>query len=175
MHKELISYCLIMMLFGCLPTDGEDMQPVDVVELVPAMETIALTTYAMPIVLSVHASEKDEFELHWQTSFGRLEIRKGDGIDFFVVQDSITCASKAAEIESGIFEVEYIEKTDSILRYTAKIPGGDTEYHHFFASFEIDGIRYNFENNPLVEANEKQISTMVLIVKNFSSLKNDGM
>jgi hypothetical protein len=162
-----------MTLIGCLPNEGEDMQPNDVVEVLPAVETIALTDYAMPIALSVHASEKDEFELSWHPSFGRLEIRKGNLLDFFVVQDSITCATKATEIESGIFEIEYVEMTDSILRYTAKIPGGDTEYHHFFASFEIDGIRYNFENNPLVEASKKQIDDMVSIVKNFSSLKND--
>jgi hypothetical protein len=175
MYKIFIVYFLTLMSVGCLSTDTEEFQPAETLADTPAMVAIPLNEFAMPIGLMVEPSEKDEIELSWNASFGRLEVRKGKSIDFFVVQDTVTCLFKSVEIESGIFEIEYIEKTDNVLIYKAKLPGGDTEYHHFFASFEIDGVRYNFENNPLVEASEKHIAAMLVQVMNFSTLKNDAI
>jgi hypothetical protein len=161
---------LVLGITGCAGYDIDETIPESGVTNTQQLETISLQDYALPIAWQVEPSELDAFDLSWNPSFGRLEIRKGKEIDFFVVQDTLTCAAKAIEIESGIFEIEYTEKTDRMLIYKAMLPGGGAEYWHFFASFELGGERYIFENNPLVEVEEKQISAMVAHVKNFSSM-----
>ncbi len=132
---------------------------------------IDISEMGLPLKFSVDSLDAKHFEMQWNAGFGRMEVSGPDGIDFFIVQDSISCRIKKQEIESGIFEVVYLQDDNDILFYEAKLPYGSSSYFHYFASIQIGGEIYNFENNPLVEFSQHEIAGMVEMTKSFKSSK----
>lgn len=134
---------------------------------------IDIADVGFPLKFSVDSAIAKEFDFKWNPGFGRMEVSGPEGINFFIVQDTISCSTKKAEIESGIFEIDYLQDDFEVLFYEAKLPHGSSPYFHFFASLDIGGEIYNFENNPLVEFGQHEIAAMVELAKSFKTSKND--
>ena len=122
--------------------------------------SIDLKEHGLPITLGLD-SNNSELSIVWNDTFGRLELSNDAGLEVFVMEDTLSCASKSLEIEATIFTVNYHTKTDEILAYETSLPDGSAAYHHVFASMNIGGTNYTFENNPLVSYSREQVEEML--------------
>lgn len=162
--------CILMLAtlaWSCTP---DQLSPAETGAQKPTREAfreLDLSAGGLPLALRVPAASKPEISANWNASFGRMELTNPQGMSMFVTQDTLSCKSKKTDIEDGIFKIEYIVESDSLLYYKTTLPDGDSPYWHFFASFEIDGRSYNFENNPLVEFTEKEVKYMTEIAANI--------
>ena len=163
---------LIFLIWGCTPTENSPPSDSDGMGGKMVYQKYDLSSGGLPLALLVKPDESFDLIATWNAAFGRMEVSDKNDMSVFISQDTLSCKSKMEEIESGIFEVTYIVNTDSLIFYKTNLPDGHTPYWHFFASFPIDGVHYVFENNPIIECNEKQIEVMTKIVGHISSANN---
>ena len=165
-------FSLVYLISGC--TQGENSPPPGADDMEEKVEYLKydLSSGGLPLALLVEHGEMPSLKATWNSAFGRMEVSDKRDMSIFITQDSLSCKSKMEEIESGIFRVSYIVKTDSLIFYKTNLPDGHTPYWHFFASFPINGVHYVFENNPIIECTEKQIEAMTNIVGHISSTNN---
>lgn len=173
MRKYIYSiFSMVFLLSGCSlsenspPPESEDAEE-EIVYL-----KYDLSSGGLPLALLVEPGDTPDLRTSWNATFGRMEVSDKRDMSIFISEDTLSCKSKMEEIESGIFEVTYIEKSDSLIFYKTNLPDGHTPYWHFFASFPVNGIHYVFENNPIIECSEKQIERMTKIVRHISSTNN---
>lgn len=139
----------------------------------PAHKTVDLSSGGLPLIAEFPAESKTQIDPNWNETFGRMEVSNDLGIEIFITQDKKYCAEKKQEIESGVFEIVYAVETDSLISYKAQLPGGNSEYWHVYACFELAGESYCFENNPLIEYNKSQAAFMVDFIGYVKPKKGD--
>ncbi len=100
-------------------------------------------------------------------TFGRMELQDERGLSLFVMEDSTTCVSKKEEIESGIFQIEYVVDNERILAYKSSLPDGSESYHHLFASLLLNGTHYTLESDPLVSYNQSELRQLIDLVNSI--------
>jgi len=163
---------LIFLISGCAPS--EDLPPAGLEDISEKIELqkFDLSSGGLPLAVLFEPGESPDLKAIWNPTFGRMEVSDTNDMSVFISQDTLSCKAKMEEIESGIFEVSYIVKTDTLIFYKTNLPDGHTPYWHFFASFPIDGVHYVFENNPIIECTEKQIERMTEMVGHISSVDN---
>jgi len=162
---------LVLITFSCkrdgvLPgaNPGEDSPKL-------VMEQIDLSHGGLPLAILAEDLQPNDLHAKWNEAFGRMELTKDNSLNIFISQDTLSCMAKKQDIESGIFEISYIEDTDSLIFYKTTLPDGSAPYWHFFASFELNKVNYNFENDPLVECTERQIKLMTELIRNVRQLQ----
>ena len=155
---------LALITFSC-KRDGEfpDTNP-DEESSKQHVEQIDLSEGGLPLAIFAKGLKPDDLQAKWNETFGRMELTKDNSLTIFISQDTLSCKARKRDIESGIFEISYIEDTDSLIFYKTTLPDGSIPYWHFFASFELNKINYNFENDPLIECTEKQIKLMTELI-----------
>lgn len=173
--RHIVVLC-ILIVFGCTASESEmPITPVEQ-EIVQVYELIDLSSGGFPLELKIYPDENPVIHSTWNATFGRMELNVKPDVNIFVKQDTVSIASKKEEIESGIFDISYITQNDSLIFYKASLPEGLASYWHFFALYSVDGIYYNFENNPIVECTEHQIEAMIDVVNRITQenyLKNE--
>ncbi len=170
--KRIIYVLLILLVgFGCVdsedldsPTNGETAEKS---VLIP----MDISHAGLPLIAMVVPKEGYQIEAKWNDTFGRLELQDTEGMDLFIQEIDLSCDEKKKEIESGIFNVEYVFENDSILCYTTSLPDGTPAYSHLFGSILIGESNYTFENNPLVECSPVQITHMKSVIENIQFSK----
>jgi hypothetical protein len=131
---------------------------------------VRLDEQGMPITLEVDSEVLPHLSFQWNADFGRMEVDLPLNNQVFILQDDLDCTAKREELETGIFEISYLINTDSLLVYESRIPEGNVSYWHFFRVFELEGIRYYAENNPLIECSKNDVKLMSEI---FSHIRAD--
>lgn len=144
----------ILLMASC-SIDGDRHHESDTGHDMPVWESARL-----PIELSIDSSMKHSIREEWNASFGRLEIEIAPDLEIFVVQADYPTSAKLEDPSLGVFEIEFLNKSDSLLVYGSRIPGSDIEYWHFFRTFELNGKRYYAENNPLIEYSKHDVEVM---------------
>lgn len=165
-------FILMLLVSGCIPGENSPPPGSEDIEEKVEYQKHDLSSGGLPLALLVEPGVSSDLVATWNPIFGRMEVSDKEDMSIFILQDTLSCKSKMEEIESGIFEVTYIVNTDSLIFYKTNLPDGHTPYWHFFASFQIDGVHYVFENNPIIECTEKQIEAMTEIVGHISSTNN---
>src|SRR5690606_35596906 len=134
---------------------------------------VDLSKGGLPLGIKMDPGVTLEMDARWNPAFGRMELQDDRGMSIFIVEDTVSCATKKAEIEGGIFTISYLIENDSLIFYKSTLPDGSTPYWHFFASFTVGNSHYTFENNPLVECTEGQIRAMTDLVGRIDPLNNE--
>lgn len=159
---------ILFFFYSCAVNENEEPVVIEENEEVVIHRQIDLSAGGLPLGLIEVPGEEAEVSTVWNPTFGRMEVDLKPDVSIFIKQDTVSIASKIAEIESGVFEITYLAKTDSLIFYKTSLPGGIAPYWHFFASFPIDGMYYNFENNPIIECNQRQIEKMLGFVSRIT-------
>ncbi len=170
MNRNIICILLISTVTGCSNIETEIANPVQQEVEIPSPGFVSLSEYGLPISMDIGPKNQSDFHFYWNETFGRLEINNGQDIDFFVSQDTIRCATRKGEIESGIFTIDYIVENEEVLFYEATLPFSSSSYYHFFVCLRVDGKIYNLENNPLVEFRKSDIASMIDLSKSFKAV-----
>lgn len=166
--------CLAAVISSCTtldkssPSEGAYVSP---------FSPVGLDQFDMNITLMLPDSLAGSADLHWNSSFGRLEVSAGQGIYFYIVEDGLGTKDKKEELKREIFETEIEIDNDQELLYALSLPEGSVYYYNYFAIAEIHGRKYSFENNPLVECSRTDAYQMRDIIQatiTFSSTPPDG-
>lgn len=168
MKWTLYITALLLCLLSCSPNGELELQKDDESTSIEGLQAVDLSSNGLPLTAFISKETAHDFRADWNDTFGRMEVSDESGLNLFIQETEYSCTDKKQEIESSIFEVEYNFDNDSILCYTTTLPDGTPAYSHIFASFEINGVNYAFENNPLVECNPSQIAHMKTFVENMS-------
>jgi hypothetical protein len=171
MKRTIYAIGFLFFVNGC--SNSTDIDPPQHLESVPptTLMPVDLSHTGMPLVAMVAHKDEYKMDIRWNETFGRLELRDDFGLDIFVKQDTLSCTSKKEEIEASIFNIEYSVFTDTLICYSASLPDGAAKYRHIFASFNIGGTPYTFENNPLVECSLEDIDHMTEIITQMEAIQ----
>lgn len=131
----------------------------------PKWQEVAIGAKVLPLAILVPNGQ--DFELHsrWNETFGRLELIGQDNDEIFIRESEITCEDKKRELNSSIFQVSYLEASDSILIYQTSVPGGEESYWNVFAVLHDDSTSYTAEQNPLIAYDREDITRLSSIIK----------
>ncbi len=168
---RILLICLVLAMSVSCATDNAPV-PEDIATK-PIFKSIDLSSGGLPLIAEIPDESKTKFKPKWNETFGRMEVTNDLGIEIFITQDTKTCAEKKQEIESGVFEIVYAVESDSLLSYKAQLPEGNSEYWHVYASYNLGGVTYSFENNPLIEYNKSQAAFMVDFIGYVKPKKGD--
>lgn len=166
-------FAIIFLFTSCSTSDNVPPENADPEHQESQGEIVDLSTGGMPLALKVNAKSTVKIDCKWNAAFGRMELSDAQGLNIFVFEDTLSCASKKEEIEGGVFEISYIIDTEKLIFYKSTLPDGSTPYWHFYASFPLGDSHYVFENNPLVESTEGQIEAMIGLVRNIVVLNRE--
>lgn len=163
----------ILLATSCSTSDNVPPGEGDQVNLQTQSELVDLSDGGLPLALKVNGQGSVKIVSKWNSAFGRMELSDSHGLNIFVFEDTVSCASKREEIEGGVFEISYIIDTETLIFYKSTLPDGSTPYWHFYASFPLGDSHYVFENNPLVECTEGQIEAMIGLVRKIVGLNGE--
>lgn len=133
---------------------------------------IDLSEGGLPLALRVPLGVTPDIHVEWDATFGRMVLTGPSGISIFITADTLSLQTRKREIENGIFKITYLLQTKHLLYYKSTLPDGASPYWHYFASFEIGGKNYVFENNPLIEFTEEEVKRMTEITQNIYPQQN---
>lgn len=166
--KYLYYICSVLLLCWSCKSDQPSPQKAEVqVSATEPYHIINFSEGGLPLALRVPLGENPRISAQWNPVFGRMELSDEKGMSLFISEDTTSCATRKTEIENEIFKVKYLVDTEHLLFYKTALPDGSSPYWHFFASEKIGSGSYVFQNNPLVEFTEKEISYMTKIVRNI--------
>lgn len=170
MKRTIYAIGFLFFVNGCSnSTDIDQPQHLEEVPITTLMP-IDLSHTGMPLVAMIEHKDNYQIDIRWNDTFGRLELRDAFGLDLFIKQDTLSCAAKKEEIEASIFNIEYAVFTDTLICYSASLPNGEAKYRNIFASFNIAGTPYTFENNPLVECSMNDINHMTEVITQMQAV-----
>lgn len=173
--KYINSIFLVLILCtGCSVSDNEPPEKAVAAEAAPQFEIVDLSRGGLPLALKTEPGVTVELDARWNPAFGRMELSNAHDMSIFIVEDTLSVASKKADIEGEIFTISYLIETDSLILYKSTLPDGSTPYWHFFASFPVGNAHYIFENNPLIECTEGQIRAMTDLVGRIHGLNKEA-
>ncbi len=132
-------------------------------------QEVAIGANVLPLILRMPERENVEVHSRWNETFGRLEIIGVQNDEIFIRESDISCADKRKELESGIFEVNYLEASDSLLIYTTSVPGSDEKYWNVFATKSGRQTTYTAEQNPLIAYSREDIKRMTTTIKRIKA------
>lgn len=132
-------------------------------------QEVAIGANVLPLVLRMPENEQVEVHSRWNETFGRLEIIGIKNDEIFIRESSISCAQKRKELESGVFEVNYLEENDSLLIYTTSVPGSDEIYWNVYATKRGKASIYAAEQNPLIAYSREDIVRMTATIKRIKA------
>jgi len=128
-------------------------------------QEVAIGAKVLPLVILVPEGQDLELHSRWNETFGRLELTGAGNDEIFIKESEITCADKKRELNSSIFELSFLEDSDSLLIYQTSVPGGEESYWNVFAVVKGDSISYTAEQNPLIAYNREDILRLSSIIK----------
>lgn len=132
-------------------------------------QEVAIGANVLPLVLRVPENEDPNIHPRWNETFGRLELSGQKNDEIFIRESLTTCADKKKELNAGIFEVRFLEESDSLLVYETSVPGGEESYWNIFATIYSDNIAFTAEQNPLIAYNRDDIERMVSVIKRIKA------
>jgi hypothetical protein len=128
-------------------------------------QEVAIGANVLPLVLLVPDGQDNHLHSRWNETFGRLELIGDENDEIFIKESEITCEDKKRELNSSIFQVSYLEESDSILIYQTSVPGGEESYWNVFAVLRNDSTSYTAEQNPLIAYDREDIARLSSIIK----------
>jgi len=161
MKRFIVILAATSLLFSCAQEETHP-KPVE-------WQEVAIGANVLPLFLRVPEYESLEVHSRWNETFGRLEIIGQKNDEIFVKESDITCADKIKELNSGIFNVNFLEKSDSILIYTTSVPGSAELYWNVFASIKGKSATYSAEQNPLIAYKREDITRIITIIKRIKA------
>lgn len=170
---KYIAYIFALIFLSTSCSTSDNVPPENTLQEQRESEIVDLSAGGLPLALRVSAQSSVKIDSKWNSAFGRMELSGLHGLNVFVIEDTLSCASKKEEIEGGVFDISYIIETESLIFYKSTLPDGSTPYWHFYASFPLGDSHYVFENNPLVECTELQIEAMIGLVRNIVVLNRE--
>ena len=132
-------------------------------------QEVAIGANVLPLSLRIPENEDVNVHARWNETFGRLELIGENNNEIFIRESLMTCADKKNELAADIFDVSYIEESDTMLVYKTSVPGGDEYYWNVFASIQADTSHYIIEQNPLIAYDQKAITQMATIIKRIKA------
>lgn len=172
MKKHIYFLSVVLFFFSCTP-ENDSADAINKASASESFQTYDLSTGGLPLAIMLPSGEDPQITAQWNPSFGRMELTDPQGMNLFISQDTLSCDTKKLELEEGIFKIEYIIDSDSIIFYKSMLPDGSSPYWHFFASFDIGGKNYNIENNPLIEFTSNQVKHMTEIARKICEHSNE--
>lgn len=171
MKKHIYFLIIVFISFSCTP-ENDSVDANNPANAAESFQKYDLSAGGLPLAIKMDSGENPQIQAEWNASFGRMELTDPLGMNLFISQDTLSCNTKKMELEDGIFKIEYLIDSDSIIYYKSMLPDGSSPYWHFFASFEIGGKNYNIENNPLIEFTPKEVKHMTEIARNICEHAN---
>ena len=135
----------------------------------PKWQEVAIGANVLPLALRIPENEALTISSRWNETFGRLELIGQENDMVFIQESETTCLEKQNELDAGIFNVSYVEQSDSLLVYKTSVPGGKESYWNVFASIKIGDTRYVIEQNPLIAYNREDIIRITDIIKRIKA------
>ena len=141
----------------------------DAVDTYEQMVELDLTDYDIEAKMYVPDESKGKAELN-ATDWGSVTINVGKGYGIELVPFGLTVEEKKGELEGDlVYDIEYLEETETAIFYTKTIKEGDMEPEfHFFANAEINGDVVEIKN---VEDRLFKKGAVELMMKSARSLK----
>jgi len=136
------------------------------------IDAVKWNSERLPIALNVSQEIKEKLSERWNPALGRLELKIEPNLEIFVVQSEYPVDAKLQDPALEIFEIDFWQKTDSLLVFGSRIPESEAVYWQFFRTFEIDGVPYYAENNPLIEYQREDVELMSEIFADIRPLNS---
>ncbi len=171
MKKHIYFLIIFSLSFSCTP-ENDFVDAKNKEKPVESFQKYDLSEGGLPLAIKLPFGQNPQIQAQWNASFGRMELTDPQGMNLFISQDTLSCSTKKIELEDGIFKIEYLIDSDSIIYYKSMLPDGSSPYWHFFASFDIGGKNYNIENNPLIEFTPQEVKHMTEIARNICEHAN---
>lgn len=132
-------------------------------------QEVTIGANVLPLYLRIPVGEDPGVNPRWNETFGRLELIGKNNEEIFIRESTTTCSDKKKDLATSIFEVIFLEESDSLLIYRTSVPGGEESYWNIFASFTDGENSYVAEQNPLIAYDKEEILRMSDIIKHIEA------
>ncbi len=131
-------------------------------EALSNMTSIDLSEYDLAASISIPDESKGRAEVN-ATDWGSIAIKVGAKYNLDILPFGISVAEKKEELASDlVYEIEYIEETESSILYKKTIKDSEIEAeYHFFLTKEIDGDIVEVKNGAEESFSQRAIEKMM--------------
>lgn len=161
MKRIIILIAMTSLLFSC---KQEEPLP-----KAPEWQEVDIGANVLPLHLRIPEGEEIHMHSHWNETFGRLELSGKENDEIFIQESQTTCADKKKELAGSIFEVSFLEDSDSLLIYRTSVPGSEESYWNIFALLTDKHANYIAEQNPLIAYDQEEILRISDIIKRIKA------
>lgn len=152
---NLVFLWVLILFYSCSkpPADTENSTEKNEVREFSLAET------GLPLLLPI-PTDLDTLAAMWHASTGKAEVDGGEHFNMTLQEMESTISEKKADLELGIFQVEYLEEDSNHIIYQTTLPDGTRHYYHFFAILPVGDRKYVVENNQLMDFSLEDIRKM---------------
>jgi hypothetical protein len=162
--KLLFIFMFSFLVFSCNSDENHSTadESIDVVSE-EKFDFVAPSDKNFPFKVAVLSKSIDHAEplVIFNEATGKLEVSSGKKVSYQVTELELNLEERKKQLESGIFKISYTANQPDQIVYRSELPDGSTACYHFIVIKKLDNRTFVFEDNPLLQFNQSEISLMV--------------
>lgn len=119
---------------------------------------------SIPLAISFPDTTVNPF-VNFNTATGKLEVIAGIHFSYSVSREPCNVQRMVDDVNSGIFAVSFLTKTDSDLVWRAALPDGSKAFYHFYCCRVYQNQNYVFRDNPAYDFTLQQVNLMLSYIQ----------